>query len=266
MKKEDKLKKELERFSQIGNYVETLSEQMVGGIGSGSGFVKNQPSRFGFKEQEDPEAIEDDETIEVTDDELEGETDVDAEIDGDDEIEGDTELEGDDDFGLGDEDMGDETSSDATELDVTDIVTMAKGAEEKASETKDTVDQQTNKIEDLLSKLNDLETKLTGIDTITTSIDELGEKIEQATPPTQEERLEMISIDSGPYTQKPLDYWEEKSQESSKETGKAEYVLTKDDAQDYNSVDIEGSFDAPTEEQEEDAEEEFRVLGNKPKK
>ena len=119
MERDDILQEELKRFNQIGSYVSSLSEQMLGGIGSGSGFVKNQPSRFGFKEQEDPEAIEDDETIEVTDDELEGEIDVDAEIDGDDEIEGDTELEGDDDFGLGDEDMGDETSSDATELDVT---------------------------------------------------------------------------------------------------------------------------------------------------
>ena len=45
---------------------------------------------------------------------------------------------------------------------------------------------------------------------MTQSIDELGEKIEASAPPTQEERLEMISLDSGPYTQKPLDYWEEK--------------------------------------------------------
>ena len=50
----------------------------------------------------------------------------------------------------------DETSSDATELDVTDIVTMAKGAEEKAGEAKDTLDQQSSKIDDLLTKLTDL--------------------------------------------------------------------------------------------------------------
>lgn len=269
MKTKENLKEELDRFNQIGTYVESLSEQMVGGIGSGSGFVKNQPSRFGFTEQDDPEAVED-EPIEVSDDELEGEIDVDSEIEGDDaEVEGDTELEGDDDFGLGDEDMGDETSSDATELDVTDIVTMAKGAEEKAGEAKDTLDQQSSKIDDLLTKLTDLEGQLSTIDTMSQTIDELGEKIEASAPPTQEERLEMISLDSGPYTQQPLEYWEEKTKESKGKDGKAEYILTKDDVDDFNNVDIENSFTSPTEEQTEEdkeEEEEFKVLGNNPNK
>ena len=259
MKKIENLKEELERFNQIGTYVESLSEQMLGGIGSGSGFVKNQPSTFG--EQEDPEAVEDEAPIEVDDEELEG--DIEGEAEG--EVEGD--VEGEDDFGLGDEDLGDEdlgdeTTSDATEVDVTDIVTMAKGAEEKAEEAKDTLDQQTDKIDDLMTKLNDLESQLSTIEDMTQQIDELGEKIEASAPPTQEERLEMISLDSGPYSQKPLDYWEEKSQEGKNKKGKAEYVLTQAEVEDFNDVDIENSFDAPTEEQEEDSEEEFKVLGN----
>ena len=265
MKREENLEKELERFSQIGTYVESLSEQMVGGLGGGSGFIKNQPSRFG--EQDDPEA-ETDEPIEVSDDELEGEVDPTNPAGAEAEDEGD--LEGDDEFGLGDDDMGDDMGddlgSDSTEVDVTDIVTMAKGAEEKAGEAKDTLDKQTNKIEDLMNKLGDLETKLSSIETISQAIDELGEKIEQAAPPTQEERLEMISLDSGPYSQKPLDYWQEKSEENTNKKGKAEYVLTQDDVEDFNNVDIENSFDAPTEEQDEDSEEEFKVLGTKPNK
>ena len=117
-----------------------------------------------------------------------------------------------------------------------------------------------------MNKLGDLETKLSSIETISQAIDELGEKIEQAAPPTQEERLEMISLDSGPYSQKPLDYWQEKSEENTNKKGKAEYVLTQDDVEDFNNVDIENSFDAPTEEQDEDSEEEFKVLGTKPNK
>jgi|TARA_R110002167_G_scaffold70431_3_gene198470 hypothetical protein len=262
MERDDILQEELKRFNQIGSYVNSLSEQMLGGIGSGSGFVKNQPSRFG--EQDDPE-LEDDAPIEVADEELEGDDDLGL---GDDDLglgDDDLGLE-DDDLGLEDDDLGDEVGSDATEVDVTDIVTIAKGAEEKAGEAKDTLDQQTDKIGDLMTKLGDLESKLTVIDTITKSIDELGEKIEQSAPPTQEERLEMISLESGPYTQKPLDYWEQKTGESGKKKGKAEYVLTQDEVDDYDTTDIKNSFDAPTEEQEEYAEEEIKVLGNQPNK
>lgn len=257
MKTRENLKEELERFNQIGAYVTSLSEQMVGGIGSGSGFVKNQPSTFG--EQDDPEAVEDDAPIEVGDEELEGDTEMDVDTDIED-------VEGEEDFGLGDEDLEGDDTSDSTEVDVTDIVTMAKGAEEKAGEAKDTLDQQTSKIDDLMNKLSDLESQLGTIETITQSIDELGEKIELASPPTQEERLEMISLDSGPYSQKPLDYWEEKSEESKDKKGKAEYVLTQGEVEDFNDVDIENSFDTPTEEQDEDSEEEFKVLGNNPNK
>jgi hypothetical protein len=263
MKTRDNLKEELERFNQIGSYVDSLSEQMLGGIGSGSGFVKNQPSTFG--EQEDPEAVEDDAPIEVADEELEDfGAEIEGEIEGgmpDEEVEG--EIEGED-----VEDLGDDTASDATEVDVTDIVTMAKGAEEKAGEAKDTLDQQTSKIDDLMNKLTDLESQLSTIEDMTQQIDELGEKIEAAAPPTQEERLEMISLDSGPYSQKPLEYWEEKSEEGKDKKGKAEYVLTQADVEDFNDVDIENSFDAPTEEQDEDSEEEeeFKVLGNNPNK
>ena len=263
MKTRDNLKEELERFNQIGSYVDSLSEQMLGGIGSGSGFVKNQPSTFG--EQEDPEAVEDDAPIEVADEELEDfGAEIEGEIEGgmpDEEVEG--EIEGED-----VEDLGDDTASDATEVDVTDIVTMAKGAEEKAGEAKDTLDQQTSKIDDLMNKLTDLESQLSTIEDMTQQIDDLGEKIEAAAPPTQEERLEMISLDSGPYSQKPLEYWEEKSEEGKDKKGKAEYVLTQADVEDFNDVDIENSFDAPTEEQDEDSEEEeeFKVLGNNPNK
>jgi hypothetical protein len=263
MKTRDNLKEELERFNQIGSYVDSLSEQMIGGIGSGSGFVKNQPSSF--TEQDDPEAVEDDAPIEVADEELEDfGAEIEGEIEGgmpDEEVEG--EIEGED-----VEDLGDDTASDATEVDVTDIVTMAKGAEEKAGEAKDTLDQQTSKIDDLMNKLTDLESQLSTIEDMTQQIDELGEKIEAAAPPTQEERLEMISLDSGPYSQKPLEYWEEKSEEGKDKKGKAEYVLTQADVEDFNDVDIENSFDAPTEEQDEDSEEEeeFKVLGNNPNK
>ena len=44
-----------------------------------------------------------------------------------------------------------------------------------------------------------------------------------------------------------------------------EYVLTQEDADEYNDKDIQASFDKPTPEQEED-EEEFKVLGHESNK
>ena len=183
---------------------------------------------------------------------------------GDEEL-GDEEL----DLDLGDEEMdldlgGEEQSEDSEEIDVTELVTMAKGAEEKADEAKESLDTQSDKIGMLVSKIDDLSSKLATIDTITQSIDDLEQKIEDSIPPTPIERLEMRSLDSGPFSEKPLEFWDRKKEEMDERGFGKEYVLTQDDADEYNDKDIQASFDTPTPEQEED-EEEFRVLGNQPK-
>ena len=260
------LEEELKRFNQIGNYVGNLNEQASVAIGTGSGFVN--PQGGSFLEQDDPEGDEPEEEVGV-----EGGEDVEdfgAEIEG--EIEGEDvegEIEGEVEGGMEGDIEGEETLDSGTEeVDVTDIVNMAKGAETKAGEAKETLDAQTGKIDSLVSKLDDLQTKLGTIDQVIDKIDELENEIIDAQPPTPIEQLELRSLDSGPFSQKPLDFWHDKKEEM-EGTGKHEYVLTKDDVEDFSSSEIKKSFEGPTEDQEEDAkkgeeEEEVKVLGNKP--
>ena len=270
------LEEELKRFNQIGDYVGNLNE--ISAIGTGSGFVS--PQGGSFLEQNDPEGDapeEEGETPEEGGDAPEEEVvDFGGEIEG--EIEG-GEIEGEEMDGdlEGEEISGEDTSDTGTEeIDVTDIVTMAKGAETKAGEAKETLDAQTNKIDSLVSKLDDLETKLGSIDTIVSKIDDLENEIIEAQPPTPVEQLELRSLDSGPFSQKPLDFWQEKQEEMAGRKGKHEYVLTKDDVEDFSSSEIQKTFEGPTEEQKEEMEkenknreeeeDELSVLGNKPNK
>ena len=259
MNLEQILENELERFNQIGSYVKDLSEQKASEMGAlashGSGFVN--PQGGAFNEQEDPEDTEDLGLDDTDTEDLPDSSGEDLDLDLDMEVSGED---------TGGEDLSDESS--ATEIDVTDIVTMAKGAESKAGEAKDTLDSQTEKIGDLLNKLEDLSSKLDTIDTITQSIEDLEDKIEASAPETPQERLDMISLDSGPFSQKPLEYWDDKKEELDG-TGKHEYVLTKGDTEDFEDTDIRQSFNEPTDEQKKDAgeeeeEDDFSVLGNKP--
>ena len=263
------LKEELERFNNIGSYVDGLSEASFFSS-MGSGFKDRQegsPRAQEFMEQDEDAA-----DLEVTDDDLgldlgDEETDVDVDVDmevGDEETGdlGDEEL----DLDLGDEELGmEEPGEDSEEIDVTELVTMAKDAEETAGEAKQSLDAQSDKIGALVSKIDDLSSKLSTIDTITQSIDDLEQKIEDNIPPTPIERLEMRSLDSGPFSEKPLEFWDRKKEEMEGRGFDKEYVLTQEDADEYNDKDIQASFDTPTAEQEEDAEE-FKVLGHKSNK
>jgi hypothetical protein len=258
------LKEELERFNNIGSYVDGLSEQFFANMGSGFKDKQGGSTRA----QEFMEQDEDVEDLEVSDDDLNlevGDEDLGGDDLGGDDLEGD-DLGGDD---LGGEemdlDLGDEAVEDSEEIDVTELVTMAKGAEEKSEEAKESLDAQSDKIGALVSKIDDLSSKLATIDTITKSIDDLEQKIEDSIPPTPIERLDMRSLDSGPFSEKPLEFWDRKKEEMDERGFGKEYVLTQEDAEEYNDKDIQASFDTPTPEQEEDAEE-FKVLGNQPNK
>ena len=66
------------------------------------------------------------------------------------------------------------------------------------------------KIDSLVTKLDDLQTKLGTIDQVIDKIDELETEIIDAQPPTPIEQLELRSLDSGPFSQKPLDFWQDK--------------------------------------------------------
>jgi hypothetical protein len=66
-------------------------------------------------------------------------------------------------------------------------------------------------------------------------------KIEKYREKTPQEKLELRSLDSGPFNQKLTDFFTDKSEDIEK-TGKNEYVLTTDDVEDYSPSEIKNTF------------------------
>jgi hypothetical protein len=86
-----------------------------------------------------------------------------------------------------------------------------------------------------------LEDKLKEMDNIVSSLNSLEQKVEKYRPKTAQEKLELRSLDSGPFKQKLSDFFADKQDEMEK-TGKNEYVLTTDDVEEYSPNEIEDSF------------------------
>ena len=59
---------------------------------------------------------------------------------------------------------------------------------------------------------------------------------------TPEEKLELRSLDSGPYNQKLSDFFTDKMGDMEK-SGKNEYILTTDEVEDYQPSEIKSSFE-----------------------
>ena len=83
--------------------------------------------------------------------------------------------------------------------------------------------------------------KLAEMDNIVASINNLETKVEKYRPKTAQEKLELRTLDSGPFKQKLSDFFVDKQQEMEK-AGKNEYVLTTDDVEDFSPKEIEDSF------------------------
>jgi hypothetical protein len=131
------------------------------------------------------------------------------------------------------EELGDEGEEEGNkeELDVTDLVASQKNMEQKQEEYFD----------NLFSQLKTLEEKLGEMDNLVTTINNLEAKFDKFRPKTPQEKLELRSLDSGPFNQKLSDFFEDKEPDMEK-SGKNEYVLTTDDATNYSTNDIETSF------------------------
>ena len=80
-------------------------------------------------------------------------------------------------------------------------------------------------------------------------IDQLGSKIDEVKPKTEVEKLEMRSLDSYPFNEKPQEFFAHKQGEM-RASGKNEYVLTKDEVSNYPVDQIRKSFNPETEENE----------------
>ena len=140
-----------------------------------------------------------------------------------------------------------ETSS-TEEVDVTDLVNMTKNIKNELEASKGEQSGVMQQMDAVFSKLDDLEIKLGNMDAVIAKIDQLGAKIDDAKPQTPQEKLEMRSVDSYPFNEKPQDFFAHKQQEM-RASGKNEYVLTKSDIQNYSKEDVTTSFN-PFEDEE----------------
>lgn len=136
------------------------------------------------------------------------------------------------------------------EIDITDLVNMTKNIKNDLENNKQDNNSVIGKMDDVFTKLNDLESKLTQMDAVMAKIDQLGSKVEEMKPKTEVEKLEMRSLDSYPFNEKPQEFFAHKQGEM-RASGKNEYVLTKDEVTNYPSDTIKQSFNPEEESQNE---------------
>jgi len=127
------------------------------------------------------------------------------------------------------EKVGDESGKE--ELDITDLVKSQKNVEKR----------QEDYFEQLFSHLDTLESKLGEMDNIVNQLNSLEAKVDKYREKTPQEKLELRSLDSGPFNQKLSDFFIDK-QEDMEKSGKNEYVLTKDDVTDFSPNEIQKTF------------------------
>jgi hypothetical protein len=135
------------------------------------------------------------------------------------------------------------------EIDITDLVNMTKSIKKDIEDNKNDQSSVVGQMDSVFSKLGELEMKLSNMDSVIAKIDELGSKIENIKEPTAQERLEMRSLDSYPFNQNPQQFFAAKQGEM-RQSGKNEYVLTKQDVQDYSKDTITSSFNPQNQEDE----------------
>lgn len=117
------------------------------------------------------------------------------------------------------------------ELDITDLVNSQKNIETKQEEY----------FNNLFTQLSSLESKLGEMNSVFEKLNSIEAKIEKYREKTPQEKLELRSLDSGPFNQKLTDFFTDKSEDIEK-SGKNEYVLTTDDVEDYSPSEIKNTF------------------------
>ena len=131
------------------------------------------------------------------------------------------------------EKIGDESSEETgtEELEITDLVKSQQNIETKQEEY----------FNNLFNQLNGLESKLKDMEGIFTKLNDIESKIEQYREKTPQEKLELRSLDSGPFNQKLSDFFVDKEEDMEK-SGKNEYVLTTDEVESYTPSEIKTTF------------------------
>ena len=134
------------------------------------------------------------------------------------------------------EEVGKEEDEEGEELDITDLVTAQKNIEDKQEEY----------FQNLFKQLEAMDTKLKEMDGLTNRLSSIEDKIEKYKPKTPQEKLELRSLDSGPFKQNLADFFNEKKDEM-EQTGKNEYVLTQDEVENFSPSEIKKTFNQPME-------------------
>lgn len=137
------------------------------------------------------------------------------------------------------EEIGAEGEGDVEELDITDLVDSQKTMADKQEEY----------FENLFNQIKNMEDKLSEMDTLVSKLDSLDAKVEKYRPKTAQEKLELRSLDSGPFKQNLADFFKDKEGEMEM-TGKNEYVLTKDEVENFSPSEIEKTFNEPMEDED----------------
>ena len=119
------------------------------------------------------------------------------------------------------------------DIEITDLVKSQKNIEDKQEEY----------FNNLFGQLENMESKLGEMDKIMNALNALEVKVEKMRPKTPQEKLELRSLDSGPFNQKLSDFFIDKEEDMEK-SGKNEYVLTSDDVEDFSPNEIKGTFNS----------------------
>lgn len=143
------------------------------------------------------------------------------------DVEKDQEVEKLDDKGVSEE-------GETEEMDITDLVNSQEKIQTKQDEY----------FENLFSQLENLTNKLSEMDKIVDKVNSIEQKIEKYRVKTPEEKLELRSLDSYPYSQKLTDFFVDKEKDIEK-SGKNEYVLTSDEVSDFSPSEIRKTFSPP---------------------
>jgi flagellar motility protein MotE (MotC chaperone) len=117
------------------------------------------------------------------------------------------------------------------ELEITDLVKSQKNIEDK----------QEQYFENLFNQLQGLEQKLSDLNQVMQKLNSLESKIEKYRTKSPEEKMELRTLDSGPYNQKLTDFFQDKQSDFEK-TGKEQYILTKDEVEDFSPNEIRKTF------------------------
>jgi hypothetical protein len=134
---------------------------------------------------------------------------------------------------------GEEGEEGTEELDITDLVDSQKTMADKQEEY----------FNNLFDQIKNMEEKLAEMDSLVAKIDTIENKLEKYRPKTPQEKLQLRSLDSGPYKQNLADFFDEKKDEM-EATGKNEYVLTQDEVENFSPSEIEKSFNEPMEDED----------------